>query len=77
MRRVHTSVLIFLFLLAQAASTQQQTLAAPQLPGFRNATDELLLEQRFLKVPQPYLAEQHLKVLTAVPHMAGTPEDRK
>jgi N-acetylated-alpha-linked acidic dipeptidase len=77
MRRAFGSVLIFIFLLAQAALAQQQLLSAPQLPGFRNATEELLLEQRFLKVPQPYLAEQHLKFLTSLPHMPGTPEDRK
>lgn len=77
MRRAIGSVLIFIFLLAQAALSQQQLLSAPQLSGFRDATNELLLEQRFLKVPQPYLAEQHLKFLTSVPHMAGTPEDRK
>src|SRR5512146_3467313 len=77
MRRVLISVLVLNFLLAQVAFAQQQLLAAPQLSGFRNVTDELLLEQRFLKVPQPYLAEQHLKTLTAAPHMAGTPEDRK
>lgn len=77
MRRAFSSVLIFIFLLAQAALAQQQLLSAPQLSGFRDATDELLLEQRFLKIPQPYLAEQHLKFLTSMPHMAGTPEDRK
>jgi len=77
MRRALTSLLILSFLFAQVSFAQQQSLAAPQIRGFRDATDELLLEQRFLKVPQPYLAEQHLKTLTAVPHMAGTPEDRK
>ncbi len=77
MQRALTSVLILSFLFSQAAFAQQQPLATPQLPGFRNSTDELLLEQRFLKVPQPYLAEQHLRTLTAAPHMAGTLEDHK
>ena len=63
-------------LFAQQASFQT-TLGGSQILGFRNATDQLLLEQRFLRVPEPYLAEQHLKTLTAAPHMAGTPEDRK
>jgi N-acetylated-alpha-linked acidic dipeptidase len=76
MRRALTSVLLLILLAAQLAFSQQP-LATPQIPGFRSPTDELLLEQRFLKVPQPYLAEQHLKTLTAAPHMAGTPEDRK
>jgi N-acetylated-alpha-linked acidic dipeptidase len=77
MRRALASGFILIVLVSQTALPQQQLLPTSQLPGFRSATDELLLEQRFLKVPQPYLAEQHLQTLTAVPHMAGTPEDRK
>ena len=77
MRRAFTSIFVFILLFAPSAIPQQAALATSQILGFRSATDELLLEQRFLKVPQPYLAEQHLKTLTAAPHMAGTPEDRK
>ena len=33
-------------------------------------------EARFLAVPDPKLAEEHLRVLTQAPHMAGTPEDK-
>jgi N-acetylated-alpha-linked acidic dipeptidase len=35
------------------------------------------IERRFLAVPDPRHAEQHMKILTAAPHMAGTPGDRK
>ena len=35
------------------------------------------IEQQFLAVPDPRQAERHMKILTAAPHMAGTPEDRK
>jgi N-acetylated-alpha-linked acidic dipeptidase len=81
MQRVFASVLILVLLLSQFSFAQQPTsqpiLGNPQILGFRNATDQLLLEQRFLRVPEPALAEQHLKTLTAAPHMAGTPEDRK
>jgi N-acetylated-alpha-linked acidic dipeptidase len=35
------------------------------------------LEQQFLAVPDPRQAEQHMKILTSAPHMAGTAEDRK
>jgi N-acetylated-alpha-linked acidic dipeptidase len=35
------------------------------------------IEQKFLAVPDPRRAERHMKILTAAPHMAGTPEDRK
>jgi N-acetylated-alpha-linked acidic dipeptidase len=44
--------------------------------GFRNSADQAALEARFLTVPDPKLAEQHLRTLTQAPHMAGTPEDK-
>jgi N-acetylated-alpha-linked acidic dipeptidase len=34
-------------------------------------------EARFLSVPDPYSAELNMKVLTAEPHVSGTPEDWK
>jgi N-acetylated-alpha-linked acidic dipeptidase len=34
-------------------------------------------EQKFLAVPNPATEEQNMKVLTAEPHVAGTPEDWK
>ena len=44
--------------------------------GFRDAAAESTLESRFLAVPDPKLAEEHLRTLTKVPHMAGTIEDK-
>ena len=44
--------------------------------GFRDATAEIATESRFLAVPDPKLAEEHLRILTKVPHMAGTIEDK-
>jgi N-acetylated-alpha-linked acidic dipeptidase len=49
---------------------------AQSIFGFREATAEMSAETRFLAAPDPKLAEQHLKVLTQAPHMAGTPEDK-
>src|SRR5262249_36244921 len=34
------------------------------------------VDQEFLAVPSPARAEQHLKILTALPHVAGSPEDK-
>jgi N-acetylated-alpha-linked acidic dipeptidase len=34
------------------------------------------LEARFLAVPDPKLAEEHLRILTQAPHIAGSPEDK-
>jgi N-acetylated-alpha-linked acidic dipeptidase len=44
--------------------------------GFRDSAAEAAVEARFLAVPDPKLAEEHLRILTKVPHMAGTPEDK-
>ena len=44
--------------------------------GFNDSATQLKWERLFLAVPDPKLAEQHLRTLTAVPHLAGTPEDK-
>jgi N-acetylated-alpha-linked acidic dipeptidase len=44
--------------------------------GFRDSAAENSTEARFLAVPDPKLAEEHLRTLTQAPHMAGTPEDK-
>ena len=44
--------------------------------GFRDSSAETATEIRFLAVPDPKLAEEHLRTLTKAPHMAGTPEDK-
>ncbi len=44
--------------------------------GFRDAAAESATEERFIAVPDPKLAEEHLRILTKDPHMAGTVEDK-
>jgi N-acetylated-alpha-linked acidic dipeptidase len=44
--------------------------------GFRDAAAEDDVEARFMAVPDPKLAEEHLRMLTQAPHMAGTAEDK-
>jgi N-acetylated-alpha-linked acidic dipeptidase len=44
--------------------------------GFRDSAAETATEARFLAVPDPKLAEEHLRTLTQAPHMAGTDEDK-
>lgn len=53
-----------------AASTQQ-------VFGYRDFSKEAGVEQKFLAVPSAKLAGEELKTLTAEPHMAATPEDKK
>ncbi len=74
-----------IILVAAAIASQLVCLAAAQAPapapqtifGFRDSAKEFALEKQFLGVPDPKLAEQHLRALTAAPHIAGSPEDRQ
>jgi N-acetylated-alpha-linked acidic dipeptidase len=75
-------VLLLLLLLPAALPAQSAGVAAPPRAqravfGYSDFTDESKIEERFLAVPDAQLAGQHLKILTAEPHLAGTPEDRK
>src|SRR5580658_9748576 len=44
--------------------------------GFRDAVKESSIESRFLNVPDPKRAEEHLRILTQSPHIAGSAEDK-
>lgn len=71
-------VLLQLSLPTVLPAQQPATNAAPvAITGFRDAAAEHAIEEQFLKVPSPELAEEHLRILTAVPHIAGSPEDKK
>ena len=54
-----------------------QSTAAPAVFGYPDFTAESKVEQEFLAVPSAQMAGQELKILTAEPHMAATPEDYK
>ncbi len=72
------SASFFLLFLASAALAQQPSSpAAPAVAGFHNFGVEQQVENRFLAVPDAKLAEEHLRILTAEPHIAGSPEDKK
>ncbi len=67
---------------ASKASADQASSPAPFTPpdkifGYRNPAAELQTEKTFLAVPDPQLAKQHLQILTAAPHVAGSPEDHR
>ena len=52
--------------------------SAPQTVfGYGDFSKQAGIEKKFLAVPDARLAGRHLKVLTAEPHMAATPGDRK
>ncbi len=75
MKYISTTAL-FLLLAAATYQSAQNPAAPASLLGFRNSATETAAEARFLAVPDPKLAEQHLKTLTRAPHLAGTPEDK-
>jgi N-acetylated-alpha-linked acidic dipeptidase len=69
--------LLFLAFVAVPLSAQNSAQPAPAVFGYRDFTAQAKIEERFLAVPDAALAGQHLKILTAEPHLASTPEDRK
>ncbi len=46
------------------------------ISGFRDVAGEREIEKKFMAVPDPKLAEEHLRILTQAPHIAGSPEDK-
>ncbi|HKW68339.1 MAG TPA: M28 family metallopeptidase [Terriglobales bacterium] len=85
MRRRATAVLILttVFLIFGASQEQHRAEAAEPkssaavITGFNDSAPEQKWEKLFLAVPDPKQAEEHLRTLTAAPHMAGTPEDKQ
>jgi N-acetylated-alpha-linked acidic dipeptidase len=72
-----SSVILFCNLPTSVSGHAPAANAATQpIFGFRDATAETAAEARFLAVPDPKLAEEHLRTLTQAPHMAGTLEDK-
>lgn len=84
MRFFASASVFFVLILSNLHGTVPVTPARPSrgsrdsapITGFRNADEENATESRFLAVPDPKLAEQHLKTLTQAPHIAGSPEDK-
>ncbi len=60
----------------QAAKDNKVQAEHPTISGFRDVAGEREVETKFLAVPDPKLAEEHLRVLTQAPHIAGSPEDK-
>ncbi len=50
--------------------------ASSPITGFRDVAAERDVEMKFMAVPDPKLAEEHLRILTQAPHIAGSPEDK-
>ena len=78
--KLFSTVFLFFALILSGSSTRADgnspASSSPVIFGFRDATAEQATESRFLAVPDSRLAEEHLRILTKVPHMAGTLEDK-
>jgi N-acetylated-alpha-linked acidic dipeptidase len=56
---------------------QDAAQTTPAVFGYRNFAAEARIEEKFLAVPKAFLAGEALRTLTAEPHLASTPGDRK
>ncbi|MGA3372794.1 MAG: M28 family metallopeptidase [Terracidiphilus sp.] len=71
-------VLFFLLALVPVSlSAQSPAQPASAVFGYRDFAAQAKIEEKFLAVPDPKLAGEALKTLTAEPHLASTPADRK
>jgi len=77
--RKSPACLLFLALVSSALISRPLTAqsAPPAVFGYADFTAQARIEEKFLAVPDAKLAGEHLKTLTAEPHLAATPEDRK
>jgi N-acetylated-alpha-linked acidic dipeptidase len=78
--RKQLSTLVFLVLVSSvlvSRSLTAQSAAQPAVFGYADFAAQAKIEQEFLAVPDAKLAGQHLKTLTAEPHLASSPEDHK
>jgi N-acetylated-alpha-linked acidic dipeptidase len=72
--------LAILPLFAALAATCQPPAPSPALQqvfGYRDFAQQAKWDAAFMTVPDAKLAGEHLKILTAEPHWAGSPEDYK
>ena len=70
-------LVVSLLLAAVPSSLHAQSASTLLAFGYSDFSAEGKIEQQFLAVPDAKLAGQHLKVLTAEPHIASSPEDHK
>ena len=63
--------------MAQISTAATAPAAPKQVFGYRDFSKEAGIEDKFLAVPNAKLAGEHLKTLTAEPHIASSPEDYK
>jgi len=76
MKLVSTAILATALIFSGGAADPAAFPSHSTIFGFRDSGAESAAEAKFLAVPDTRLAEEHLRILTKDPHMAGTPEDK-
>jgi len=77
LRRLVALALLVSLQLSAFAQNPAASAPVPKVFGFRDFAEQQRWNQKFLAVPDPKRAEEHLRILTAAPHVAGSPEDLK
>jgi len=70
------AVLLFSTVTTEPGDAAASSQGGAAIFGFHDSVAESAIEVQFLAVPNPKLAEEHLRTLTKAPHMAGTVEDK-
>src|SRR5271154_497671 len=70
LRRSLAALVLALLSLAVSAKAQTQSVF-----GYTDFSKQAKIDATFLAIPDAKLAGQHLKILTAKPHIASSPED--
>lgn len=73
----HLRLAVAAVLLSAPLIAQSPSSTPSQVFGFIDFSEQAKLDTKFLAVPDAALAGQHLKILTAEPHWASSPEDLK
>lgn len=78
LRPALAALLVLPFFVPSAATAQEAGSGnTAQVFGYKDFSKEHSIEEKFLAVPSAKLAGEELKTLTAEPHIASSPEDRK
>ena len=76
MKRARLFFVVSVLVLTSFAQ-QSSDSGSTQVFGFRDFSGQRQWDEKFIKVPDPTRAEEYLRALTAAPHVAGSPEDKK
>jgi N-acetylated-alpha-linked acidic dipeptidase len=71
------SIFVTLALVVTTLAQQKADTASSQVFGFRDFSQQRKVDQTFINFPDAGRAEEHLRILTSAPHVAGSPEDKK